>query len=159
MRSALGILAAAIVVGVAVTVGFGLSTGFDRAAREADLPDVLARFDGRSLDDIDERVRALPNLAARSYRVELRRWRLSAGADTTGQGVLHVLLGGRRGYAVVAGRDLGPAPGEVVIERGLAETWDLAPGDTLELERFGPLRVAGIADRVLRLADGRLVGA
>ncbi len=145
MRSALGILAAAIVVGVAVTVGFGLSTGFDRAAREADLPDVLARFDGRSLDDIDERVRALPNLAARSYRVELRRWRLSAGADTTGQGVLHVLLGGRRGYAVVAGRDLGPAPGEVVIERGLAETWDLAPGDTLELERFGPLRVAGVA--------------
>jgi ABC-type lipoprotein release transport system permease subunit len=33
----------------------------------------------------------------------------------------------------------------VVIERGLAEAWDLRPGSTLEVSEFGPVRVAGIA--------------
>ena len=33
----------------------------------------------------------------------------------------------------------------MVIERGLAEEWDLRPGDPLTLEDFGDLRVAGIA--------------
>ena len=53
MRVALGILAAAVVVGVAVTVGYGLSTGFERAAREADLPSVIARFDDEDVRTID----------------------------------------------------------------------------------------------------------
>ena len=43
--AAAGIAAASVVVGTATTVGYGLHTGFDRAAREADLPDVVARFD------------------------------------------------------------------------------------------------------------------
>jgi hypothetical protein len=34
----IGIFAASLVVGTAATVGFGLATGFDRAARQADLP-------------------------------------------------------------------------------------------------------------------------
>ena len=43
--AALGVLAASVVVGTAATVGYGLSTGFDRAAARAGLPDVIARFD------------------------------------------------------------------------------------------------------------------
>ncbi|CAA9518204.1 MAG: hypothetical protein AVDCRST_MAG69-2899, partial [uncultured Solirubrobacteraceae bacterium] len=43
--AALGVAAAAVVVGAAVTLGYGLSTGFERAAAEADLPSVLARFE------------------------------------------------------------------------------------------------------------------
>jgi ABC-type lipoprotein release transport system permease subunit len=60
-------------------------------------------------------------------------------------GVVHVVLGGRRGYGITAGHDLSRRPGEVVIERGLAREWGLRPGDPLTLSGFGDLRVAGVA--------------
>ena len=40
-----GILAAALVVGTALTAAVSLSGGFDRAADRADLPDLIVRFD------------------------------------------------------------------------------------------------------------------
>ena len=43
-----GVLLAAAMAGAAVTVAYGLATGFDRAARQADLPDVIVRFRGES---------------------------------------------------------------------------------------------------------------
>ena len=43
LLSALGILAASLVVGTGVTVGYGLATGFERSADSAGLPDVIAR--------------------------------------------------------------------------------------------------------------------
>jgi hypothetical protein len=144
--AAVGIAAASIVVGTATTVGYGLATGFDRAAREADLPDVVAHFDRERRSALDARVRALPNLESRSYRREITGIRLR---DQQGhflrRGTVHIVLGGRRGYAITAGHDLSPRPGEVVIERGLAKEWNLLPGDPLRLEGFGDLRVAGIA--------------
>ncbi|HWM08356.1 MAG TPA: hypothetical protein VNO82_03405, partial [Solirubrobacteraceae bacterium] len=70
LLAAAGVLAASLVVGTATTVGYGLATGFERSAERADLPDVIARFDPESRESLDERVRALPNLAARSYRFE-----------------------------------------------------------------------------------------
>ena len=39
-----GVLLAAAMAGAAVTVAYGLATGFDRAARQADLPDVIVTF-------------------------------------------------------------------------------------------------------------------
>ena len=43
------------------------------------------------------------------------------------------MLGGRRGYAIVEGRDLRDGTtGEVVVERGLAREWDLEVGDGLD---------------------------
>jgi hypothetical protein len=39
--AALGVLLAAAMAGAAITVGYGLHTGFDRSARAADLPDVI----------------------------------------------------------------------------------------------------------------------
>lgn len=68
--AAVGVLAASLVVGTATTVGYSLATGFDRAAERADLPDIFARFARERPDEIDARVAALPNLAARSYRNE-----------------------------------------------------------------------------------------
>ena len=59
-----GVLLAAAMAGAAVTVAYGLATGFDRAARQADLPDVIVRFRAESRDEIDRIVRALPNVAA-----------------------------------------------------------------------------------------------
>jgi ABC-type antimicrobial peptide transport system permease subunit len=143
---AAGIVAAAIVVGTATTVAYGLTTGFDRAAREAGLPDVIARFDPEPRGTLDDRVEALPNLRARSYRFEATRVDLRASGRSTPQGVVHVVLdGGPSGYAVVGGRDLSPRPSEVVIERGLAREWGLEPGDPLVVGELGTLRVAGVA--------------
>src|ERR671917_1333641 len=92
--AAAGVLAASIVVGTATTVGYGLATGFERSAREADLPDVIARFDPERRETLDERVRALPNLAARSYRMEHNNVPLTANGHHTHRGAVHVVLGG-----------------------------------------------------------------
>src|SRR4051794_2575682 len=144
--AAVGIAAAAIVAGAAVTVGFGLSTGFDRAARAADLPDVIARFDFQRRGAVDARVRALPNLQSRSYRLEVTRVPLRSAARTSRQGVLDVVLGGRRGYGLLHGHDLTPRPGEVVVEAGVARAFRLHLGDRLQVGRgLGALRVVGIA--------------
>jgi ABC-type antimicrobial peptide transport system permease subunit len=145
LLAALGIVAAALVVGTATTVGYSLATGFDRSADRADLPDVIARFSRDDEAKVDARVRALPNLAARSYRAEFTNTRLSSGSHTTREGAIDLVLGGRRGYLITAGHDLTGAPGEVVIERGLAQEWDLKPGDQLRVGGLGRLDVTGIA--------------
>jgi ABC-type lipoprotein release transport system permease subunit len=135
LLAAAGIVAASLVVGTGVTVGYGLATGFERAADQAGLPDVIARFDPESRETLDERVRALPNLAARSYRFERTNVGLWAGGHHNHRGAVHVVMGGRRGYLVVDGRDLSGRAGEVVIERGLAREWDLSVGDRLAIGR------------------------
>jgi ABC-type lipoprotein release transport system permease subunit len=140
--SAAGVLAASVVVGTGATVGYGLATGFDRAAARADLPHVVARFDVESRAEVDGRVRALPNLAARSYRREIKQVPLGAHGHATGKGIAQVVLGGRRGYAITQGHDV--RPGEVVIERGLARAWHLRPGDLLDIAG-ATLPVGGIA--------------
>src|SRR3954453_8103640 len=80
LLAAAGVAAAALMAGTAITVSYGLGTGFERTARRAGLPDVIVRFDPRAVTDLDRRVRALPNLRARSYRYEALDFRLSAGA-------------------------------------------------------------------------------
>ena len=146
LLSAAGVLAASLVVGTGVTVGFGLATGFERSAERSDLPDVIARFDDESRDTVDSRVRALPNLAAASYRYERLNAYLSANGRETEKGAVQTIHSGRRGYAVVEGRDLSEASSEVVVEQGLAREWDLHPGDRLFAgRRLGMLTVTGIA--------------
>jgi len=112
LLAAAGVLAASLVVGTGATVGYGLATGFERAADHADLPDVIARFDDTSRDSLDARVRALPNLAARSYRWERNGVPLTANGHHTHQGAIHLLLGGRHGYEVIEGRDLSGRPAQ-----------------------------------------------
>jgi ABC-type antimicrobial peptide transport system permease subunit len=145
LLAAVGIFAAALVVGTAVTVGYGLGTGFGRAADAADLPDVIARFSPEDRQRIDRRVRALPNLESRSYRFEVNNVVLESRGRLVRSGALHVVLGGRRGYDVVEGHDLTRARRQVVIERGLATQWNLHPGDTLDVGRIGRERIVGIA--------------
>ena len=143
--AALGVAAAALVVGVCVTVAYALSTGFDRAAREADLPDVIVRFAPERRSEVDARLRTLPGLEARSYRYEATDVDLRHGGDTTGRGAVHVVRGGRRGYAVIRGHDLRAGEADVVVEQGLARTWGLRPGSRLQVGTLGTLRVAGVA--------------
>src|SRR5439155_1579818 len=123
--AALGVAAAALVVGMCVTVAYALSTGFERAARQADLPDVLVRFDPARRAEVDARLRTLPGLEARSYRDEVTDVGLRAGGHATDRGAVHVVQGGRRGYAVVAGHDLRASRADVLVEPGLARAWGL----------------------------------
>ena len=143
--AALGVAAASAMLGTAITVGYGLSTGFERAAERADLPDVIARFDDEDPAEVARRVRSLANVEASSSRLEVTNVRLAARGRSTGKGSVHVVGPGRRGYAIVEGRDLRGRADEVVIERGLSEEWGLEPGDSLGLGRLGEVRVAGVA--------------
>jgi ABC-type lipoprotein release transport system permease subunit len=145
LLAAAGVLAASLVVGTATTVGYGLATGFERSAQQADLPDVIARFDPEARETLDERVGALPNLAARSYRFERNNVPLTANGHHTHRGALHVVLGGRRGYLVTEGRDLSGGAGEVVVEQGLAREWGIEVGDRIDAGRRDGARVVGIA--------------
>ena len=99
--AATGVLAASLVVGTATTVGFGLATGFERSAAQADLPDVIARFSPAKRDEVAARVRALPNLAAASYRYESLNAHLEANGHESRKGAVQTIHSGRRGYAVV----------------------------------------------------------
>lgn len=145
LGSALVTLAAAAAVGVAGSVGFALATGYDRAAARSDQPDVLARFASTRRSVLDARLRRLPNVRQISYRFEVNRIRLAANGHVARNGAVHVVQGGRRGYAIVAGRDLGGRPGEVLVERGVARAWHLHVGSPIRIDRLGTLRVAGIA--------------
>ena len=134
-------LLAAAMAGAAVTVAYGLATGFDRAARQADLPDVIVRFRTESRAEIDRDRRALPNVAARSYRLEITGVGVGGNGRLVGEGQRGARRPGRRGYAIVAGRDVSGRPNEVVIERGVASAWHVGVG------RQRPGRAAGIAAR------------
>jgi ABC-type lipoprotein release transport system permease subunit len=143
LLAAAGVFAAAALLGTSVTVAFALSTGFGRAAERADLPDVVVRFGGEPLADVDRRIRALPNLEARSYRLEARDVPIASRAERRRRTAVEIVGRGRRGYAVVDGHDLSGSFGEVVMERGLARAWSLHPGDRVRVGRLR-LRLAGI---------------
>jgi len=140
-----GVLLAAAMAGAAVTVAYGLATGFDRAARQADLPDVIVRFRDQPQQDIDRIVGALPDLAARAYRFEITDVSLGSTGGSSEKASVEVVGGPRRGYAIVAGRDVDGRPNEVVIERGVANAWHVKVGDEIQVGRLGSLRIAGIA--------------
>jgi hypothetical protein len=140
-----GVLLAAAMAGAAVTVAYGLATGFDRAARDADLPDVIVRFRADSRAEIDRIVAALPNVADRAYRLEATGVGMGSAGGSSEQGSLELVDPGRRGYAIVAGRDVDGRPNEVVVERGVANEWHLHVGDDVQVGRLGTLRIAGIA--------------
>ncbi len=143
--SALGVALAATMLATAAVVGYGLDTGFDRAASAADLPDAIVRFDPQPLDRVASRVRSLPNVAAASYRLELTGASLQSGTRTAANGVLEVVGPGRRGYAIVSGRDVSGQAGGVVAEQGLARAWGLHVGSRLTIAGVGSEPVVGIA--------------
>ena len=130
--AAAGIVAAAAMLGAGVTVSYGLATGFERSAQQADLPDVLARFGDEEREEVEERVAALPNLEQRTYRYEETGVPLRANGESSDDGVIHAVRGERRGYAILEGRDVtADDPDGAVVERGVAQEWGLEVGDTI----------------------------
>lgn len=148
LLAGLGVMAAAVVVGTAVTVSYSLTTGFDRAADQADLPHLLARFEPEAQETVDERVRALPNLAARAYRLEVNDIELRAGSDFTPKGTVHVVLDPPRALATPGGARSSPDPGRSTDlgggDAGGSDPGDgRRAGDDLTLDRRGYAIVAG----------------
>jgi ABC-type antimicrobial peptide transport system permease subunit len=146
LLAALGIGLAGMMLATSVVVSDGLGGGFGRSARAARLPDVIARFDAQPAAKVAARVAALPDIETFTTRLEFTNVELAANGHFSGSGVLEVVDPGRRGYAIVAGRDLGPAPGEVVVEQSLARAWGVRVGSMLRLRRLGPQRVVGLSE-------------
>jgi hypothetical protein len=144
--SALGVALAATMLTTSAVVAYGLASGFERSAHAADLGDVIADFQAQPLSRIAPRVRALPDLAAASFRLQVTNSGIAARGHFARNGVVEVLGSGRRGYAILAGHDLSGRAGEVLVEQGLARSWGLGLGSVLSVGGEGILRVVGITE-------------
>ena len=143
--SAVGLGLAGAMAGAALVVAYSLGTGFERSVARSDLPDVVARFAPQPRERIDALVRALPNVEARSYRIEVGRVRVASKGRSSERGALQLVDSkARRGYAVVEGSDLRAGKPGLLVERGLADTWGLEVGDRLQLGRAGELLITGV---------------
>ena len=145
LLSALGVALAAAMLSTSAVLAIDLGGGFDRAVRASDLPDIIARFDPVSRARVLARISALPGLAAYATRMEFPKVRIAARGHSSDQTSAEVIGPGRRGYAIVGGRDVSARPGQVVVERGLAQAWGVRLGDRLYVGGVGPQRVVGFA--------------
>jgi ABC-type lipoprotein release transport system permease subunit len=141
-----GIALAAAMLIAALVVSDSLGFGFDRAARAAGLPDIIVRFSPQPARRVAQRIAALPDVAAYTVRQEVTGIGLGTANDFAGNGAVEVVGPGRRGYAIVAGRDVSGQPGEVVVERGLAVAWGLKLGGGLGIDGLGTLRIVGFSE-------------
>jgi ABC-type antimicrobial peptide transport system permease subunit len=143
--TALGIALSAAMLSAAVVVADGLGLGFQRSARAADLPDLIVRFNPQPTSTVVQRIRALPDVAAEATRLELDNASISYGARHRQDAVAEVVAPvGRRGYAVVAGRNLRPGAREVMLEQAFAQAWNVRLGSEFDVGGLGPLRVVGL---------------
>ncbi len=142
-----GIAAATAMVGAAATLVFALSSGFDRTAARADLPDVTAQFAEEPVSAVAGRVQALPDIRKSAYRFEASSIGVEGNGEWTDRGIVEGVQPGPRGYAIVRGRDVA-GPGTAVVERGLAQSWHLRIGDLITLS--GPS--ATLRERIVGLA-------
>ncbi len=141
----LGIALAAAMLVAALVVSDSLGFGFDRAARASDLPDIIVRFDPQSASRVAQRIAALPDVAAYTVRTEVTDVGLETADEFAGDGSVEVVGQGRRGYAIVSGRDV-TGPGQVVVERGLADAWHLSLGGALQIDGLGTERIVGFSE-------------
>ncbi|MGN6866774.1 MAG: ABC transporter permease [Solirubrobacteraceae bacterium] len=145
LLTGLGIALAAAMLIAALVVSDGLGFGFDRAARAADLPDIIVRFSPQPASRVTQRIAALPDVAAYTMRPEVNDVGLETANDFAGNGVVEVVGPGPRGYSIVAGRDVS-APDDVVVERGLAASWHLGIGEDLNIDGLGTRRIVGFSE-------------
>jgi ABC-type lipoprotein release transport system permease subunit len=147
LLTAVGIALAATMLSAAIVVADGLGLGFSRAARAADLPDVIVRFNSEPLGEVARRLRALPDVGRYATRTELPGVPVVAGRHFAANATAEVVgPGTRRGYAVVAGRDLAPTGNDVLVEKAWASAWHLSVGSTIDLRGLGRERIVGLAE-------------
>ena len=174
LLTALGIALAAAMLAASIVVADGLGLGFNRAAKQANLADITARFDPQPASRVAQRIDALPDVKAFSLRQEVENDYISAGTNSAsnasievvgvgpgtvgpGQGTVGPGPGtvgagsgadhaGPHGYAIVAGHDVTGRPGEVVVERNVAASWGIPLNGTINVGGLGPQRVVGFAE-------------
>jgi ABC-type antimicrobial peptide transport system permease subunit len=146
LLTGLGIALAAAMLMAALVVSDSLGFGFDRAAKAANLPDIIVRFNPQRSSQVAERIAALPDIAAYALRQEVTSVTLQTAGQFAGNGDVEVVGAGPHGYAIVAGRDLTSRPGEVVVEKGLANAWGLKVGGALDIDGLGPQRIVGLSE-------------
>jgi ABC-type antimicrobial peptide transport system permease subunit len=129
----------------ALVVSDSLAFGFDRAAKAADLPDIIVRFDPQPAGRVTQRIAALPDIVAYTVRREVTGVTLEAANQIADNGDVEVVGPGRRGYAIVAGSDV-TGPGQVVVEKGLADAWQLTLGGILDIDGLGRQRIVGFSE-------------
>ena len=133
----------------AVVVSYGLGTGFDRAAQAASLPDIIVRFNDKSERTVAQRIAALPDVARYALRLEVTNVGidLDRRREYRGDAVAEVIdPGPRRGYAIVAGRDLRNTGSELLVERAFARAWGVRLGDKMDVRGIGPMHVVGFVE-------------
>jgi predicted lysophospholipase L1 biosynthesis ABC-type transport system permease subunit len=145
LLTGLGIALAAAMLVAALVVSDSLGFGFDRAARASDLPDVIVRFNPQSAGRVEQRIAALPDVASYTVRSEVTGVGLQTADEFADNGAVEVVGQGRRGYAIVAGRDV-TGPGQVVVEKGLADAWHLGLGGTLDIDGLGTEQIVGLSE-------------
>ena len=148
VTTGLGVALAAAMLAAAVVISYGLGTGFTRAAKAAGLPTIVVRFDPQRASVVRHRILALPDVARYSLRFEVTAARLAYDGHRSRTGVVEVLdrPGVHVGYDVVAGENLPPRGSDALIEKGLAESWGVGLGDTIQVAGLGPEKVVGIAE-------------
>ena len=147
LLTALGIALAAAMLAASLVVSDSLGLGFDRAATAADLPDVIVRFDPQSASRVTQAIKALPDISGFSLRQEATNIDLDAAGHDSGRASVQVVGPGRRGYAIVDGRNFSShRPGEIVVERGLANAWGIRLNSFVYLDGLGRERVVGFAE-------------
>jgi FtsX-like permease family/MacB-like periplasmic core domain len=147
LPTAIGIALAAAMLSAALVVADGLGRGFERAARAANMPDVIVRFQPEPARRVVSRIASLPDLAGYSLRYEVTNAGIMADGHQRGDAIAEVVgSGSRRGYAVVAGRDLRPTGSEVVVERAVAQAWNLHLGSTAYVRGLGPQKLVGFVE-------------
>jgi ABC-type antimicrobial peptide transport system permease subunit len=147
LLTALGVALAAAMLSAAIVISDSLGLGFDRAARAAGLPDIIVRFDGQPRSLVSQRIAALPDLAGFATRLEQTNVGLAYAGRGRGDTVAEVVgTGPRRGYAVVAGRNLAPRGSQILVEKAFAQAWGIRVGSTVEVGGLGPQRVVGLVE-------------
>ena len=148
LLTGLGITLAAAMLSAAVVVSYGLGTGFNRAAKAADLPDIIVRFSPKSQSDVARRILALPDVARYALRLEILNVGIRFEGQSRNDAVAEVLNapGPGQGYAIVAGRNLADRGNQILIERAFASAWGIEVGDTVYLPGLGGERVVGLVE-------------
>jgi ABC-type antimicrobial peptide transport system permease subunit len=146
LLTGLGIALATAMLTAALVVSDSLGRGFARGVRAADLPDIIVRFDPQPAGRVGRRISALPDIAGFSLRQEATNVEMDFGDHDSEKGSVDIVAPGRRGYAIVAGRDLSNRPGEAVVERGLAAAWGIRLGARLDVGDLGAQRVVGFSE-------------
>jgi predicted lysophospholipase L1 biosynthesis ABC-type transport system permease subunit len=105
---------------------------------------VIVRFDPESARLVAARIRALPDIASYSTRLEITNVGIAAGGQRRQDAVAEVMSGsGRSGYAVVAGHNLARTGSQVLVELAFAQAWHLHLGSTFYVRGLGAQRVVG----------------